>query len=248
MATSIYNKEFYDSQYDASKRSASVVLPIVVDLLQPKSIVDIGCGLGAWLAIAREVGITDVLGIDGEYVDRQTLQIPEECFVSMDFSNPSTIENQFDLAISLEVAEHIPKESAVALVDFTTSLAPVVLFAAAVPGQGGAGHVNEQWPDYWCKHFAVRGYELVDAIRPRIWDAPEVEPWYCQNSFLYVDTASPSQYTRIVQKGLPSITLPLRIVHPELFRRFTTMEYIPTRKLLAESMSRLTGKILRRRR
>jgi 2-polyprenyl-3-methyl-5-hydroxy-6-metoxy-1,4-benzoquinol methylase len=90
--------------------------------------VDLGCGVGTWLRVFQEHGIQDVLGIDGDYVDRSALDIAEACFRSTDLSRPLEIERQFDLALCLEVAEHLPQRSAATLVGSLCGSAPLCFF------------------------------------------------------------------------------------------------------------------------
>ncbi len=183
----IYPPGFYASQKDGSFRAASVVVPIVLNLLQPESVVDVGCGVGPWAAAFMKAGVTDTLGVDGDYVDRSQLMIPPENFHPLDLSSVdgATSFRRFDLAISLEVAEHLDKSRAKHFVEFLTGLAPVIMFGAAVPGQGGRHHVNEQWPSYWVNLFDEAGYEAVDALRSRIWGMQDVPFWYQQNTLLF---------------------------------------------------------------
>lgn len=245
MADLIYNELFFNSIDEPSKRSADIVAPIVFEIIQPQSVVDVGCGVGTWLAAFSKLGVKDILGIDGDYVDRKKLHIPEKDFRGMDLSKPCSIDGKFDLAISLEVAEHIPESSAGMFIDLITSLAPIVFFSAAVPGQGGRSHLNEQWPDYWSRLFADRGYTLADIVRPKIWNLPEVEPWYSQNAFLYIHKDAAPQYPDVLSSSGTAAELPLRIIHPELFRRFVSLEYIHGGQLVSELAARLKRKIFR---
>lgn len=105
---------------------------------------------------------------------KKKLEIPEERFLSFELNNPFRIDRQFDLVISLEVAEHLPKECAATFVDSLTRLGPVILFSAAIPFQGGTDHINEQWLDYWAKYFQEKGYVAIDCIRKRIWQNDKV--------------------------------------------------------------------------
>src|SRR5262245_20958009 len=168
-----YTDEFFDQHQEGSRRSARIIVPLIMELIGPKSVVDVGCGLGTWLSVFRHHGVERILGIDGDYVNRQRLEIAQHEFFVRDLSSPTPIDRGFDLAVSLEVAEHLPERSADSFVDFLTSLAPVVLFSAAVPCQGGTNHLNEQWPDYWAARFESRGYRTCDYIRDRIWDNPD---------------------------------------------------------------------------
>ena len=211
-----YSPAFYEQQIDGSIRSARRVLPHVIDIVSPKSIVDVGCGVGTWLAAARELGIEDVLGVDGAYVDRRMLRIPQECFHVADLTQPLSIGRTFDVALCLEVGEHLPMHAADQLVSSLTRLAPAVLYSAAIPRQGGENHINEQWQTWWVERFRCHGYFAVDCIRPRIWNDNQVEWWYVQNTLLMVneDTlrASPA-LTAELQRSTGMYAL----VHPRAY-------------------------------
>jgi SAM-dependent methyltransferase len=182
----------YDAGYYASEgaaasfQSARVVVPIVISLVRPRSVIDVGCGSGAWLSVFRENGIERILGLDGDHIDPSWLVIPKECYRAVDLSKPFDVDEKFDLAVCLEVAEHLPKRCAQYLVRRLVNLAPIVLFSAAVPFQGGTHHVNEKWPEFWNDLFGQNGYRALDLIRMQTWKNPGVKYWYRQNMFLYV--------------------------------------------------------------
>jgi SAM-dependent methyltransferase len=180
-----YTDDYYANFLEGARRSAEVVVPRLLALLRPRRVVDVGCGIGAWLAAFRDHGVHEVLGIDGEYVPRQLLQIPPEQFLADNLSTPLQLGETFDLALSLEVAEHLPPECAGVLVDSLTRLAPAVVFSAAIPHQGGTDHINEQWPEYWATLFEARGYAAIDCLRAGVWSDRRVEWWYAQNLLLY---------------------------------------------------------------
>jgi SAM-dependent methyltransferase len=211
-----YDGAFFDWQEDGALTSARVVAPLVLDLVPVRTIVDIGCGRGAWLLAFTECGAERVLGIDGDYVDRSRLLISPSDFVARDLIEPLGIEERFDLVVSLEVAEHLPSACARAFVRQLTELGPIVLFSAAVPSQGGTNHVNEQWPEYWAALFAEVGYRPIDCIRPAIWDDRRVEPWYAQNTILFATQEAIERSPSL--RGLAAEPArPLSIVHPRLF-------------------------------
>jgi SAM-dependent methyltransferase len=189
------------------------VLPFVVELLSPHSVIDIGCGIGTWLAVLKDLGVDEVLGVDGEYVDGDLLAnyLIKKEFIPHDLTLPFTLERRFDLCLCLEVAEHLPMDFSDTLIRSIVDHADVILFSAAIPGQGGQNHMNEQWPDYWANKFSKHGYVFLDLIRPLIWDNPEVDFWYKQNIFLVVRS------NHELVKKYPSSCLSL--VHPELLRR-----------------------------
>lgn len=151
---------------------------------------------------------------------RSLLQIPEAFFRPTNLISPDPINRTFDLAVSLELAEHLPAAASDRFISLLTSLAPAVLFSAAIPGQGGTEHVNEQWQSSWAERFKRRDYQPLDAIRPRIWRNDDVAWWYRQNTFLYV--RSDSIATLIATFPVTPL---LDVIHPENFRqRFSSVD------------------------
>jgi len=179
-----YTSTFYNRQRAGSYRSSRKVLPIVLDAVRPDSIVDIGCGVGTWLSSARELGVKRTLGIDGHWV-RGLVADPAIEIRPAQIEEPIEVDEDFDLALCLEVAEHLTPNRARGLVADLTRLAPHVLFSAAVPEQGGNNHLNEQWQGYWAELFAAHGYGARDIVRPRVRWSFGVEYWYRQNAILY---------------------------------------------------------------
>lgn len=212
---SSYSKKFYARQRDGSERSARAVLPGVLDLVRPASVADVGCGVGTWLSVVREHGIEDVLGIDGAYVDLNTLSVPRECFATHDLRLPLNVERRFDLVLSMEVAEHLPGDSAETFIDNITRLGPVALFSAAAPYQGGQHHHNEQWPMYWVEKFARRGFVAMDCVRRSVWQNPDVDWPYAQNSLLFAERARVESCPRLAEAFRQTTPEMLSIVHPQ---------------------------------
>lgn len=217
MTKNLYNQKFYEKQQPGSIQSAHVVIPTILNWIAPKSVVDVGCGVGSWLSVFDECGVRDYLGIDGEYVDKNLLLIPQSKFKPFDLKQPIQLEREFDLVVSLEVAEHLPAENAEKFIQSLTALGPVILFSAAIPFQGGTGHINEQWPEYWKAYFDKYGYVLCDAIRSKIWNDRGVDPWYRQNIFLYVRENCLDKYPQLKKELEGKKSLPLALVHPETY-------------------------------
>jgi SAM-dependent methyltransferase len=211
----------YDSAYlervrVGAQHSAEVIVPLVLEIVRPRTVIDVGCGLGTWLKVFEEHGIFDYRGVDGDYVDPTELEIPPERFFAADLSDGVTVDRRFDLAVSLEVAEHLPPESAETFVGSLTRLAPAVLFSAAIPKQGGTGHVNEQWPEYWAGLFGVGDYVAIDCLRPKIWRNPEVEKWYAQNTLLFVERHLLARDSVLRREYEHTLARPLALVHPRM--------------------------------
>lgn len=186
-----------DQQYDLSqgaKRSANVIVPMVITAYQPRSVIDVGCGVGTWLSVFAAYGVERILGIDGDYIDRSQLAIPERCFLARDLASQLLwFAERFDLAVCLEVVEHLPGERADGFIEDLTDLSDRVLFSAAVPGQGGTNHVNEQPLSYWQERFARHGYRMVDELRPVIAGDSRVDWWYRQNIVVFERSDAPKQ-------------------------------------------------------
>lgn len=186
--SSIYNDGFYEEQKDASYKSAESIVPMLLDVLQPKSVIDVGCGVGGWLHVFQKNGITDICGYDANdlaadkyFIDKKRIR------TNADLSSSNfRIHEKSDLLICLEVAEHLPAEVAEQFVMNLTHASPIVVFSAALPGQTGVNHINEQSPWYWREKFNKFGYTEIDFIRPHILRNDNICWWYRQNITCFV--------------------------------------------------------------
>lgn len=212
-----YTRTFYEEMRGGARMSAEIIVPLVLQKLTVRSVVDVGCGDGTWLSVFSKCGVGEILGIDGAYVQSDTLQIPASFFEARDLSKPFTLPRTFDLAVSLEVAEHLPPDSATWFVESLTRLAPVVLFSAAIPQQGGNRHVNEQWPEIWASHFQSHNFLPVDFIRKQIWRNDAVDWWYAQNTLLFADAQYLSGNDALREELELTNRNQLSLVHPRAY-------------------------------
>jgi 2-polyprenyl-3-methyl-5-hydroxy-6-metoxy-1,4-benzoquinol methylase len=135
-------------------------------LVCPRSVIDVGCGAGGWLRVLKEHGIEDIWGADGEYVSKNLLEIPVERFIPHNLEQPFHSDREFDLVVSLEVAEHLPSNRSETLVDSLTRLGPVVFSSGAIPRQGDT--------------------RQIDCLRRKMWYSEEAGAWYIQNIVVFV--------------------------------------------------------------
>jgi SAM-dependent methyltransferase len=171
---------------------AKIIVPEIMSMTEtrPHSVIDVGCGVGAWLKVFKDLGVTEVLGIDGDYIPNKMMMIEKNEFYPQDLKQDISLNKKFDVAISIEVAEHINKKYASNFIKNLTNLSDIIVFSAAIPKQGGTHHVNEQWPTYWIKIFNKLNYEAFDVIRPKILWRTDVYEICKQNIFVIVNKNS----------------------------------------------------------
>ncbi len=236
-----YNDKYFNQRSAAALESARVVVPVVMSLLKPGSVLDVGCARGEWLSVFREHGIEKVKGLDGEYVDQTKLLIPEHLFESVDLLQPFKVDERWDLVLCLEVAEHLFPKRAAGFVEDLTKAAPIILFSAAVPGQGGPLHLNEQWPAYWEDAFAAHRYARLDVIRPLIWQDARVNWWYQQNMFLYASPEALAESETLRSAAAAHSGPRLELISEASLHRLTSVSGI------LKEMPRALKRMIRRR-
>jgi len=225
-----YGNEFYVDMEIASIMSAKEIIPILINRYQPFSVVDVGCGTGAFAREFLHNGVSDVLGYEGEWMRKVKTLLQKDKYVYVDISKELRTSRTYDLCLCLEVAEHLDYSSARTLVSTLTSLSPRVVFSAAIPHQGGNHHVNEQWPEFWALLFAEKGFSLEWDPRLLIWNNSNIASCYRQNLLVF---------EKVTTK---EATIPLSLVHPEAWN--SAMRYRKT-PLWFKAFSRVPRPILR---
>ncbi|MFB6453326.1 class I SAM-dependent methyltransferase [Bradyrhizobium tunisiense] len=206
-----YSEDFFDYMDRSAIPSAQEFAKLIVPLLHPSSVLDVGCGRGGWLREWKAAGVKTAKGLDGPYVPVKSLHIPIEDFFAVDLSTPFRLGEKFDLVTSFEVAEHLDPSCSSTFISSLTAHADTVAFSAATPGQGGENHINERPLVFWQEQFASLGYEAYDVIRLAMRNNRTVDPWYRFNTILYVkrniaDRLPPSvQNTRISPKRIEEV-------------------------------------------
>jgi hypothetical protein len=219
----LYSDAFFDELSAGSLTTARIILQELSAVVPIRSVVDVGCGVGPWLRAALELGVERAIGLDGDYVDRGRLLVEPSLFVpcnlEKDRLGQAVAGARFDLAMSLEVAEHLSVGRAHSFVVEFCELSDLFLFSAAIPGQGGTNHVNEQWPEYWAALFEERGCACFDVMRPRLWHREECEWWYLQNVFVFARRGTVA-FEVASRLGAPVVERPMRLVHPRMLEHF----------------------------
>lgn len=188
-----YDSDFYNSMIEIKDKatnatSAREIVPYILELFpNTKTVIDVGGAIGIWATVFMENGVQAKV-MDGPWVKKEQLLIPQSSFVQFDIQSccKYEVKEKFDLAMCLEVGEHIDQTKADYLVELLVSLSDVIVFGAAIPHQGGVNHVNEQFPSYWKKKFESYGYVTIDPIRGEFCENNKVLSEYTQNTLVYV--------------------------------------------------------------
>ncbi|HEY5892878.1 MAG TPA: methyltransferase domain-containing protein [Chthoniobacterales bacterium] len=244
-----YGRAYYEAlepSSGGSLRSAAIIVPELLKWIQPGSVIDVGCGVGSWLAAFQEAGIDDVVGVDLDNVDRDLLLIPTHRFRPFDLRQPLNLEREFDLALCLEVVGHLSDSLAGQTVKSLVALSPVILFSAPIPLQGGPNQINEQWPDYWEDHFRRHGYVVIDCLRAAIWNNIDVKWWFAQNLLLYVRETELAKCPRLQEARAQTVTEQLALVHPRLHLERASLDHLSLKKVLS-ALPRLLANAIGRR-
>jgi hypothetical protein len=244
----VYGEKYYGNQVADSLSSAHIVLTRLWEYLKPTSVLDVGCGRGAWLKACHALGCETLFGLDGDWNSQSVMIDSAIRFRSVDLNKPFSVPIKADLAISLEVAEHLEPSSSSQFVECLAKASDTVLFGAACPGQGGANHLNERRPSYWAGLFRKQGHVVFDLFRPVLWGNDEISVWYRQNAFLYCREGGDS-YRAIRSAGCSELTETsfMDCIHPVLYelRLGTGIGFTEHVKSLAPSLCRAVQKRMR---
>lgn len=175
----------HDKQRDTRRHSATIIAQMLRSYIKPDSVIDLGCGMGFFLAAMAEHG-AEVQGVDGPWVQGLNNEIPNKFYEIHDLNQPYKNKKRYDLAVSLEVAEHLEPSRSDDFVQELTALSDHVLFSAAIPNQKGRGHINTQWQEFWAARFEIQGFRCYDPFRRRLIGIEKVSPWFTQNLLLYI--------------------------------------------------------------
>jgi len=201
-----YNKKFYDEVSQSSLNSAKAIAPYIIKKFNPNSLVDFGCGDGSWLKPFLDRNI-DITGIEGDWIKNTNTKIPLENYILSNFEKKNIkIEGKFDFVLCLEVLEHLNEEIGLYLIKKMTSISDLILFSAAIPGQGGTNHINERWQSHWINLFKSYSYFPDLNIRYHFWNDSRVASYYRQNIILFRKNKSENNISNIYD-----------VVHPEFY-------------------------------
>ena len=205
-----YDAAFYEDAYRVSYTSARRYLRQLWPYYGFASVVDVGAGAGPWSHAATECA-AEVVSIDGEWVKAIHKPCDRLHYLYQDLNAPLDCAQRFDLALCVEVAEHLEPARSLGLINDICQLAPVVVFGAALPRQGGSGHINCRPHSFWIDLFRRNHFTAYDLFRPAFWYDGQVGPWYAQNTYLFASEALAGRFSGIAKPSLVDVYHP-RIV------------------------------------
>jgi hypothetical protein len=187
MNSNLYTSEFYETYKSISLEYADKLISVLLQYYQPKSVIDFGCGIATWLNVFNDKGIPkeSLYGIEGDWVKSAAKSLEGFNLILHDISKYKKFNIKTDLAMSLEVAEHVPEKSSDTFVDMITECSDTIMFGAAFKDQPGTGHINCKYPREWGELFKDKGYKVFDLFRPELWGPNKGGFYYVQNTFLY---------------------------------------------------------------
>ncbi|MBS7544494.1 class I SAM-dependent methyltransferase [Ancylobacter oerskovii] len=242
----MYDVDWHRRHEARTEASADRILSLLRAVLPFETALDVGCGDGIWLQAAQRLGVGTILGVDGPWTDVARLRIPADAVRIVDLERPFDLGRTFDLAICLEVAEHVSHGGGEQLVRSLTRHSDLILFGAAIPFQGGFRHINEQWQSYWVGLFKARSFRHLDLIRPQVWNQDEVHFWYKQNALVYINERRPDliALAEAYRERAGLAAFPTDMVYPDLYLALASYERIAFRPLLNRLPARAMSKFL----
>lgn len=209
-----HHDEITERNYSNAKLATTVMTA-----LQPKSVVDVGCGIGLLNSYLAKSG-ANVLGLEGNWLENEKMVLPPEHYQRVDLEEPFSLDQKFDVCCCIEVAEHLEPKRADSFVGDLCALSEVVVFSAAIGGQGGIGHKNEQWHEYWCEKFETFGYGTFDPFREKFRRDVKMLPWFQQNVLLFLKDGNPLCKTFANDQISPNVAnMILPTYHQKILRR-----------------------------
>lgn len=179
----IYNRSFFDKNLEWNIPIAADVVNILMRFFNPKSVVDVGCGNAEFLSQFQKKGV-EIYGYEGSQYAIDSALVDKRFIQQFDLRELIPVRRKYDLALCLEVAEHIENKFSNRLVENLTSLSDTVVFTAAPPGQGGHFHINEQPKEFWINLFKKNGYRYDSSLSFQIqaeFKEKKVINWYSDN-------------------------------------------------------------------
>jgi SAM-dependent methyltransferase len=219
-----YDPHYHDDKREPARRAAERILPIVLSLVDVESMVDVGCGPGSWLVAAQRLGIPRLTGVEGAWArawfddEAEGLRAYELVFANLE--DELRLPTSYDLAICIEVVEHLSPARGESFIADLCRCAPHVLLGAAIPGQQGPNHLNTRWLSYWATSFAAHRFRPIDVVREQVWNDDALLLPVRQNPVLFVrDDCYERAAARARALPSPSIGA-LDLVHPDLYTEY----------------------------
>lgn len=202
-----YAETFFTDLNFQSDKSARILAKFILKEFSPKTLIDFGCGNGELcFELQQKLGRDNVTGIDTQNALDFGKNNKDINFIAFDLTSKFEIQEKLDIAVCLEVAEHLDSKYAKMMIGNLVNASNLVIFSAAIPGQGGHQHLNEQEPMYWAKLFWENGFVLKQDPRRKLRKKFRLAPWYKQNILIFGKAEDGEEFVK-----------PRTIYHPLIF-------------------------------
>ena len=187
-----YDDRYFKWHRDHTRNYAIKNMDWYIKKFKPHSIIDYGCGIGAYLEAALANKITKIKGFDigGDYVKKYTEKSVQPYIEYVDCTLQMST-GAYDCAISLETGEHIEPSASdqfVSNIASSTKKTGTILFSAAQPGQNGTGHINCQTKDFWKEKFKAHHFVCDQALTlliSREWSVQKAPEYIVNNLIVF---------------------------------------------------------------
>lgn len=163
-ASLVYDSEYYrsgcgDIPYERNEhwlRFFHGIADQIVRSLNPRRVLDAGCAKGFLVEALWERGV-EAWGIDiSEYAIGEVRMDMRPYCRQASLTEP--IEGRFDLAVCIEVLEHIPAAESRLVIENLTNAADTILFSSTSTDFNEPTHVNVRPTIVWLREFAEAGF------------------------------------------------------------------------------------------
>jgi len=170
--SSKYDDKYYNWFVKNTKDYIKTTMDWFIDTYKPKSIIDYGCGIGAYLESGFNKGVERLQGFDinGEILKKYTNPLIGK-FITYTDCTEKINTDKYECIISIETAEHInPLKSEVFVMNLINSADEnsLIIFSAAQPEQNGTGHINCQTKEFWIELFNTYGFGVDSQVTKEV--------------------------------------------------------------------------------
>lgn len=157
----MYSRDFHKSIENDEYPQAVRLASYIKNYMRPSKFIDFGCSTGLYLR-EMQIQIPELESVGYEFSKDAVDMALCKNVIEFDLTKKLDIDKKENtLGLCLEVLEHIDDSNWLPVLKNLSSLCDTIIFSAAVPGQGGTGHINCRNKIDWIYRFHTLGW-IVD--------------------------------------------------------------------------------------